>query len=81
MKKTLIFNTEIFEAERVVKTDDAVIGYNGDNEIFSFRGVSEFSKFILQDENGVAIDFLPQPPTAEERLASLELAMLDFLLL
>lgn len=46
MKKLLFNNTE-FQAERIVKTSDSIVGYSGNSEIFAFRGISDFSLFSL----------------------------------
>ena len=75
--KKLIFKGEIFEAEKITKTDLNITGYdiNG-NEIFLLRGISDFSQFQLKDDNGNSIDFPAQPPTAEERLSAIEDTML-----
>lgn len=45
--KQLTFNGEIYEAERIVKQADSIIGYNGNDEVFSFKGISDFSQFQL----------------------------------
>lgn len=45
--KKLIFNGEEYEAERIVKTNTDIIGYNGNQEVFAFRGISDFSQFTL----------------------------------
>lgn len=36
---------ETYTAERIVKNSDSAIGYSGTDEVFSFRGVSDFSLF------------------------------------
>lgn len=66
--KNLLFNGQIFEVENVVKTDDAIVGYIGNTEAFAFRGISDFTQFQLKDENGIVIDFPPQPPTEIDKL-------------
>jgi len=56
--KKLKVNGETFEAEKVIKTDKDIIGYDiNDNEIFSFKGISDFTGFVLKDGNGVVIEF------------------------
>lgn len=57
MIKKLIFNNSQYIAEKVVKTDTDIIGLNGDNKVFAFRGVSDFSIFKLTDENGNPIEY------------------------
>jgi len=46
--KTLKFNNQQFQAEKIIKTDTDIIGQdlNG-NEIFTFRGISDFTLFSL----------------------------------
>lgn len=62
--KTLIFNDDEFKAERIVKTSDSLIGYNGDVVVFKFSGVSDFNAFTLTD--GREFDLAEQ--SAEEKL-------------
>jgi len=52
--KTLHLDGEVFQAERIVKTETSIIGYNGITEVFAFRGINDFSKFKL--ENGEEFD-------------------------
>lgn len=47
--KKLNFNGQIFESERIIKTNDSIIGYNGDVVVFKFSGISDFSGFTLAD--------------------------------
>jgi hypothetical protein len=47
--KNLIVNGKEFKAEKIIKNDASIIGKNGDVEVFSFRGVSDFSGFVLSD--------------------------------
>ena len=49
--KTLIFNNEEYKAEKIYKTDNSIIGkdING-KEIFSFKGIKDFSSFKLEEE-------------------------------
>ncbi|MEC1744101.1 DUF4376 domain-containing protein [Schinkia azotoformans] len=58
MKKLLV-NGEEFEAEQIVQNHDSIVGYNGQTEVFAFRGISDFSQFKLHDEldNDITIDF------------------------
>lgn len=48
--KTLIFNNEEYKAEKIYKNYNSIIGkdING-KEIFSFKGVKDFSLFTLKD--------------------------------
>lgn len=47
--KILNFNNQQFQAEKIIKTEKDIIGedLNG-NEVFTFRGVTDFSLFTLE---------------------------------
>ena len=48
--KILIFNKEEFKAEKIIKTKDSIIGKNLEGkEVFSFKGIKDFSLFNLKD--------------------------------
>lgn len=47
--KTLIFNNEQFKADKIIKTNDSIIGKTNNNEVFIFRGIQDFSLFTLKD--------------------------------
>lgn len=47
--KTLLVADKEFKAEKIVKTDNEIIGYNGNSEVFAFRGIQDFSLFVLND--------------------------------
>ena len=48
--KTLIFNKEEFKADKIIKTENNIIGKNAKGiEVFSFRGIKDFSLFKLED--------------------------------
>lgn len=47
--KTLNFNDNQYTAERIVKTLDSIIGYTNNQETFTFKGISDFSGFILNE--------------------------------
>lgn len=49
MNKVIVFNKE-YVAERIVKTTNSIIGYNGEREVFAFRGISDFSLFQIEGE-------------------------------
>lgn len=71
--KQLIFNGEIFEAEKIVKDDLNIIGYDlSNNEVFMFSGISDFSQFQLKDKNENILEFAPPPPTSEQRISAME---------
>lgn len=48
MKKMKYIDT-IYEAERIVKTDDSIFCYIDGVEVVSFKGISDFSGFELLD--------------------------------
>lgn len=66
--KILNFNGEQFKAEKIIKTGTDIIGQdlNG-NEIFAFRGISDFSQFTVANEDGSSADFDTIEPTLEEK--------------
>ena len=67
--KKLTVNNETFEAEKIIKTDKNIIGYDiNNNEIFSFKGISDFTGFVLKDENDIVIEFEAPPITEIELL-------------
>ena len=48
--KILMFNKEEFKAEKIIKTKDSIIGKNLEGkEVFSFKGIKDFSLFNLKD--------------------------------
>ena len=69
--KTLFISGEELQAERIVKTDTDIIGYNGNNEVFSFRGISDFSQFQLAEGELYDTDL-----SLEARILALEEALL-----
>ena len=71
--KKLMSNGEIFEADNIIKNNMDIIGLDlNDNTLFLFRGISDFSKFQLQDENGNKIEFPPLEATTEDYLVDLD---------
>ena len=74
--KKLKFNGEEYEAERIVKTNTDIIGYNGNQEVFAFRGINDFSAFQLAD--GQEYDISPEQEK-EQRITDLELAIASIL--
>ena len=69
----LVFNNEEFQAEKIIKTDKNIIGYDiSNNEIFSFKGISDFTGFVLKNENDIVIEFGIPEPTEAERIKTLE---------
>lgn len=47
--KKLIHLGQTFGAERIVKTADSIIGYDGDAKVFAFRGIKDWSQYQLAD--------------------------------
>ncbi|WP_340014643.1 hypothetical protein [Paenibacillus sp. FSL K6-1318] len=39
-----------FEAQRIVKTSDSIIGYSDQTEVFAFRGISDFTGYEIEGE-------------------------------
>lgn len=74
MMKTLIANGEELKAERIVKTDTDIIGYNGNQEVFSFKGIADFTQFTLAEGETFDTDLSP-----EARIQALEEALLMIL--
>ena len=72
--KTLTVNGEEYQAERIVKTDTGIIGYNGNQEVFAFRGISDFTQFQLASGETFDTDLSP-----EARIQALEEALLMIL--
>ena len=46
MVKQITVNGELFEAERIVATDNSLVGYNGSTEAWSFKGISDWSGYV-----------------------------------
>lgn len=73
--KTLYFNNKAFQAEKIIKKADSIIGYIGSNEVFAFRGISDWTLFRV--EGG---EFDPDPEAEkEQRIADLEAAIATIL--
>lgn len=75
--KILIFNNEQYQAEKIIKTANSIIGYNGDRETFAFRGINDFSQFQLTEGQEWDIDELTD---LKQQLATTQEA-LDFLIM
>lgn len=69
-----IYN-ESFECTKAVKGPDYVVLYDSDREIVRCSGITDFSGYSIEGGEWS----LPEP-TAEERLAALESAMLDMIM-
>jgi hypothetical protein len=72
--KTIFISGEELQAERIIKTNTDIIGYNGNDEVFSFRGISDFSQFQLAEGEVFDTDLSP-----EARILALEEALLMLL--
>lgn len=74
--KILNFSGETYQAKKIVKTQNSIIGYNNNQEIFAFRGINDFSAFQLSEGQEWDID-----PEAEkdQRIADLEFALAEIL--
>lgn len=71
MKKLIFLGVE-YEAERIVKDMDSIIGYTGTEKVFGFDGVSDFSLFELAD--GQTFDAAEM--TIEQKLAQQDVTIL-----
>lgn len=54
--KTLFFNNEKYEAEKIIKTKDSILGYIGNSLVFSFRGINDWSQFQIKEGQEWDID-------------------------
>lgn len=57
--KTLIYNGNkniLYKAEKIIKNSDSIIGYNNGKEVFSFKGITDFSLFTLKDNEQFDIE-------------------------
>lgn len=66
--KKLLFAGQEYEAERIIKNVDSLIGYSSNVIVFEFRGVTDFSFFRL--EGGAGFD---TEPTQDDFLLDMEL--------
>lgn len=72
--KILTFMEKQYQAERIVKTGTDIIGYNGNQEVFSFKGIADFTQFTLAEGEAFDTDLSP-----EARIQALEEALLMIL--
>lgn len=70
--KRIKFDDTFYESEKIVKTNDTIVGYNGQNEVFAFRGVSDFTLFELVDGQ----DFDKPQQTLEDYILELEFRLM-----
>lgn len=84
--KKLTFAGETHEAERIERTSDSIVGYNGSSEVFGFRGISDFSGYEIEGEYDTPAQtpeqVLMEIQELKKRLAATEkttLALIDFM--
>lgn len=70
--KKLLHNGEEYLAEHIVKTDTDIIGYNGNKEVWAFRGINDWSQFQLEEGQEWDIDFDTEK---EQRITDIEMAI------
>jgi hypothetical protein len=70
--KRLKVSEEIFEAEKIILSGNSIVGYNGNKEVFAFRGINDFTPYQLLD--GAEFDLDPEAEK-EQRIADLEAAI------
>lgn len=68
------FSNEEYEAERIVKGSDFIKGFNGDNVVFEFRGIQDFSVFELLE------GFYEEYVDEKQKIAELEQQNAELLL-
>lgn len=74
--KILNFNNEQFKAEKIMKTTDSIVGQDSSGiEIFTFKGISDFSQFTVTNEDGISTEF-DTVLSDSERLSALENVLL-----
>lgn len=66
--KQLKFLEEIFEAEKIFVHADSIVGITNGVEVFSFKGISDFTRFEL--EEGQKFDTSSKP--LEEEVSALK---------
>ena len=73
--KYLYVNGELAgEAEKIVKTETSIIGYNGNSVVFAFKGIKDFSKFQLEEGQEWNVD---EKTEMAQRINDLELYILS----
>ena len=64
-----------FKAEKIIKTSDSIIGKdNNGKEIFSFKGITDFSLFILEDNQKYDTEEII---STEDRIEELEASLAE----
>lgn len=65
----LRFYDDVYEADKIIKQDNRIIGKDKNNNIvFEFTGISDFSKFILEDGQSFYVD----KPTIDELVDAIQ---------
>lgn len=75
MKKIEILG-QWYEAEKIVKGNDHISGFDGNIEIFTFRGIKDFSLFKLSEGDIYDID---ETTLINERLRATEKALINLM--
>jgi len=76
--KTLYVNGETYQAEKIIRTNTDILGFNstGQIPIFAFRQIKDWTQFQLAEGQVFDTDLSP-----EARIQALEEALLMLLLL
>ena len=48
--KTLTIGSETLQALKIIRTETDIIGTDGKNELWAFRGVNDFDAFVIDGE-------------------------------
>lgn len=61
--KILKFGNEKYEAEKIIKKENSIVGYIGNSIVFEFRGISDWELFSIENGN-----FDPDPEEEKEAI-------------
>lgn len=65
--KELLFNGQEYRADKIIKNENAIIGQDSrGNELFAFRGISDFSQFAIENEDGTNVEYDKGEPTVAD---------------
>ena len=66
--KTLIFLKKEYKADKIVKNLDerTIIGYINDVEVFSFKGINDFTLFTLKDNAEYNVEDIAEKTVLKE---------------
>ena len=72
--KTLVFLKKEYKAEKIIKKieDKSIVGYIDDIEVFSFKGIQDFSLFALKENDQYDVEITAQKTVLKE-IADLKL--------